>query len=213
MNSSLIRAAFVLLLAGSAVIVGCAEGDGGAESGADTTMTDTTDALVMAEERAVVELTPTEGNTAVGTVTFTSENGSVRAEAMISGLAPGPHGIHIHEIGDCSAPDASSAGEHFNPEGDPHGGPDDEERHVGDLGNIEADQDSTAQLDLDDERLAMSGPNSIIGKALVVHAGEDDQTTQPSGDSGSRVACGVIEMESGMPGMGSGAAQDTAAVY
>lgn len=199
MISPLMRAALVLLLAGSAVMMGCAGGDDGADVDADTALTDTIDALgtAGAQDRAVVELRPTDGNTAVGTATFTSENGSVRIEATLSGLAPGVHGIHVHEIGDCSAPDASSAGDHFDPAGSEHGAPEDQERHVGDLGNIEADDDSTAQYSRVDELVALSGPNSVVGRALVVHAGEDDLSTQPSGDSGPRVACGVILMEGG----------------
>ena len=203
MNSSLMRAALVLLLAGSAVMMGCAGGDDDADLDIDTTMTDTTGAFGSEMERAVVELEPTEGNSVVGTATFTSENGSVRIEATVSGLAPGMHGIHVHENGDCSAPDASSAGGHFNPDSSMHGGPDAQERHVGDLGNLEAGQDSTAQYNRVDNIITLSGPNSIVGKALVIHSDEDDLTSQPTGNAGDRVACGVIEMESGagsMPG-------------
>ncbi len=209
MNSSLIRAAIVLLLAGSAVMTGCAGDDDGAIN-ADTTLTDGTDAFGTAgtQARAVAELRPTEGNTAVGSATFTSMNGSVRIEATIAGLAPGRHGIHIHETGDCSAPDASSAGGHFAPQGNQHGAPDDEQRHVGDLGNLEAGEDSTAQFSHTDDLITLSGTNSVVGRALVVHSGEDDLTTQPSGDSGSRVACGVIEMENS-----GGAIQDTARAF
>ena len=198
--------------------MGCAGGDDDADFGADTTMTDTTGALGNEMERAVVELQPTQGYSAVGSATFTSENGAVRIEATVSGLAPGMHGIHIHENGDCSAPDASSAGGHFNPDSSSHGGPDAPERHVGDLGNLEAGPDSTAQYSRVDNVISLSGPNSIVGKALVIHSGEDDLTSQPSGNAGDRVACGVIEMEGGagtMPrGLGApgpaGATADTA---
>lgn len=214
MNSSLMRAAIVLLLAGSAVMMGCAGGDDDADLDADTLMTDTTGFGDEMEERAVVELEPTEGHAVVGTATFISENGSVRIEATVSGLAPGMHGIHVHENGDCSAPDASSAGGHFNPDSSSHGGPDAAQRHVGDLGNLEAGQDSTAQYTRVDDVISLSGPNSIVGKALVIHSGEDDLTSQPSGDAGERVACGVIEMENGMGtmpgGVGTGTTADTA---
>lgn len=217
MNSSLMRAALVLLFAGSAVLMGCA-GDDGADIDVDTTLTDTTGMLGTGEteQRAIAQLAPTEGNSVVGSATFTSTNGSVRVEATVSGLAPGKHGFHVHENGDCSAPDASSAGGHFAPQDNPHAGPDDQPRHVGDLGNLEAGEDSTAEYSRDDSVISLSGPNSIVGKALVVHSGEDDLETQPSGDSGDRVACGVIEMETGGGAMerGAGIGEDTtAAIY
>ena len=180
-------------------MMGCAGGDDDADIDADTTLTDTTGTLGSGqmEQRAIAELEPTQGNSVVGTVTFASLNGSVRVEATVSGLAPGMHGIHIHENGDCSAPDASSAGGHFDPTGAQHGAPDGQQRHVGDLGNLEAGEDSTAQYNRVDSLISLSGMNSIVGKSGVVHSGEDDLTTQPSGDSGSRLACGVIEMENG----------------
>lgn len=143
-------------------------------------------------ERAVCILYPTEGNDVTGTVTFTREGSSIRMVAELEGLTPGSHGFHIHEFGDCSAPDATSAGGHFNPGDHDHGGPDDEERHVGDLGNIEAGEDGTARLELDDSVISFSGPNSIIGKSMIVHETEDDLTSQPTGDAGGRLACGVI---------------------
>jgi len=197
MNSPLRRAAMVLLLAGFAVMMGCAEGDDGADL-----ETDTTGMLGMEEmeEVAIAQLAATEGHNVTGSATFTSINRGIRVEATVSGLEPGMHGIHIHENGDCSAPDASSAGGHFSPDDSPHGAPDDQERHVGDLGNLEVGQDSTGRYSRADSVLAFDGPKSIIGKALVIHAGEDDLRTQPSGDSGIRVACGVIEMEGGRMG-------------
>ena len=95
-------------------------------------------------------------------------------------------------MGDCSAADGTSTGGHFNPENKNHGGPTDAERHVGDMGNIEAAADGTAHLELSDSLLAFSGKHSIIGRAIIVHAGEDDLTSQPTGAAGARVACGVI---------------------
>lgn len=143
-------------------------------------------------DKAVCVLYPTEGNEASGTVTFTRDGSSIRIVAELEGLTPGKHGFHIHEYGDCSAPDGTSAGGHFNPGGHDHGGPDDEVRHVGDLGNIEAGDDGTARLEMVDSLMTFSGPNSIIGKGMIVHDGEDDLTSQPTGDAGGRVACGVI---------------------
>ncbi len=143
-------------------------------------------------EKAIAVLHPTEGNNVSGTVTFTRNGSSITVEAELEGLTPGKHGFHIHEKGDCSAADATSAGGHFNPDGSDHGGPADEERHVGDLGNIEAGEDGNATLTLEDSVISFSGANSIIGRAVVVHAGEDDLTSQPTGDAGGRLACGVI---------------------
>ncbi len=149
----------------------------------------------QAASTASVTLNPTQGNEVKGTVLFTGENNGVRVVADITGLTPGEHGFHIHEKGDCSAPDASSAGGHFNPTGMPHGGPDSGEHHLGDMGNITADASGNAHLDRVFSFLTLSGSNSIIGHALIVHGGRDDLTSQPSGDAGARVACGVIEKQ------------------
>ncbi len=143
-------------------------------------------------EKAVCVLHPTEGNKVKGTITFTKSGESIDVVAVLQGLTPGKHGFHIHEYGDCSKPDGTSAGGHFNPTNMKHGAPGDQERHVGDLGNIEADNDGNAHLELTDNHISFSGKNSIIGRGIIVHAGEDDLTTQPTGDAGARVACGVI---------------------
>lgn len=143
----------------------------------------------------MARLEPTQGNNARGTVRFSSEGKAVRVSAEITGLTPGEHGFHVHENGDCSAPDASSAGGHFNPQNQPHGARDAEARHIGDLGNLTADSNGRAQLNYLDTKLSLSGPNSIVGRAVIVHAGRDDLKTQPSGDAGARVACGTIELE------------------
>lgn len=144
--------------------------------------------------KAVAVIYPTQGNTAQGTVTFMKVDEFIEVKADISGLSPGNHGFHIHEYGDCTAPDATSAGGHYNPEGTPHGAPDAvaAQRHVGDLGNITADENGNATLDMTDQVIALNGDHSIIGLAVVIHAGEDDLTSQPTGNAGARVACGVI---------------------
>lgn len=198
MITQLSRYACALVLACSFMLVGC---EGGQQDVMDADTTDTAGTAMgdmdRMQQTAIAELSPTEGNNASGTVTFTSLNGTVRVEADIEHLAPGQHGFHIHENGDCSASDASSAGGHFNPTGAPHGAPTDAERHAGDLGNIEAGSDSTASHSAVDSVITLSGVNSIVGKAVVIHAGEDDLSSQPSGDAGDRLACGVIESESG----------------
>ena len=147
------------------------------------------------EERAVAKLNPTKGNKTAGIVTFTKTKRGVRVVATIHGLTPGEHGFHIHEKGDCSAPDATSAGAHFNPSGMPHGGPNSLRRHSGDFGNITANDVGTARADFVDPYLTFQGPSSIIGRAVIVHAQADDLVTQPAGNAGARVACGVIQKQ------------------
>lgn len=144
---------------------------------------------------AVASLKPTKDSNVSGTVTFTKEAAGVRVKASITGLTPGKHGFHVHEKGDCSAPDASSAGGHFNPTDMPHAGPDEPKRHAGDLGNITADESGKAEYETLDTQLSMDGPNSIVGRAVIVHVGEDDYKTQPTGDAGGRESCGVIEVQ------------------
>jgi len=145
-----------------------------------------------AKDYQVAKIASTQGNTAKGEVRFYKVDGGVRVIASIEGLTPGKHGFHLHEKGDCSAPDAMSAGGHFNPTGSPHGAPTapPTARHAGDLGNLEAGSDGKANYDRVDSMLVY---DSITGLSVLVHAGEDDYVTQPSGNSGARVGCGVIE--------------------
>jgi Cu-Zn family superoxide dismutase len=142
--------------------------------------------------KAIAVLNPASGSEVSGTVTFTTSGGEVKVVADINGLKPGKHGFHIHEFGDCSAKDATSAGGHYNPTKHPHAAPDAAERHMGDLGNLEADASGKAHLELTDKMLKLSGDNSIVGYAVIVHEKADDLKTQPTGDAGGRVACGVI---------------------
>ncbi|HYV85827.1 MAG TPA: superoxide dismutase family protein [Patescibacteria group bacterium] len=150
-------------------------------------------APAAAKNAASVVLEPTQGSQVRGTITFTAAPGGVRVVADLSGLTPGAHGFHVHDKGDCSAPDATSAGGHFNPGGTPHGAPDAEKHHAGDLGNITAGDDGKAHLDQIFPFLSLSGPDSIVGRGFIVHAGKDDMTTQPTGNAGARAACGVIK--------------------
>lgn len=142
--------------------------------------------------RAVAVLRPTKGNSVRGIVTFTKDKGGIRVVADLEGLTPGNHGFHIHEYGDCSAPDGTSAGGHFNPEGKPHGAPTSKNRHVGDLGNITANAEGKAHYDWTDPVISFAGTRSVVGRAIIVHAGEDDLKSQPTGNAGPRIACGVI---------------------
>ena len=144
--------------------------------------------------KAVANLAPTQGNSVKGTVSFNESKGKTHIVANVTGLKPGKHGFHIHDKGDCSAPDGSSAGGHFNPVTHKHGAPDASEHHAGDLGNIEADSKVRARLNRTVDFLTVSdGPNSVVGRSVIVHGQEDDFQTQPTGNAGARLACGVIE--------------------
>ena len=142
-------------------------------------------------DKATVNLEPKSGSKVTGTVTFTKVGDDVEVTGDVENLTPGKHGFHIHDKGDCSAADASSAGGHFNPTHQHHGGPDAGTRHAGDLGNIEADSSGKAHIQWKG-KLSLSGTDSIIGKSVVVHEKADDFKTDPSGNSGARIACGVI---------------------
>lgn len=141
-------------------------------------------------------LAPTQGNNANGSVRFTPVAGGVRVQAQLESLTPGPHGFHLHEKGDCSAPDATSAGGHFNPANQPHGHPDRNAHHLGDLPMVVADQNGRGTLDYvaKGATLDSSSSTGIVGRAAVLHAAADDFTSQPAGNSGARIACGVISL-------------------
>jgi Cu-Zn family superoxide dismutase len=128
-------------------------------------------------------------------VLFQETDEGVRVKVVARGLTPGVHGFHVHEVGDCSAPNFESAGAHFAPDDHPHGAPG-PSSHAGDLGNIEADANGTVETEVMARRVELkAGPRSIAGRAIVIHAQPDDLTSQPSGNAGARVACGVIELE------------------
>lgn len=181
------------ICAASIVMVsGCKPAENGGTSSGDSNASQSGDA---AAKGAIATLNPTQGNETRGTVTFTPAGNGLRVVAEITGLSPGEHGFHVHEKGDCSAPDGSSAGGHFNPTSHPHGAPGEGQHHIGDLGNITADDSGTAKLDRVFEFLTLEGPNSIVGRGLIVHAKADDLKSQPTGDAGGRLACGVIELQ------------------
>lgn len=169
----------------STSFVGCVEAE----------KNETTETVPQATEgvkEAFVTLLPTENSNVRGKVTFTQEKEGVRIVADIQGLKPGLHGFHVHEHGDCSAHDGSSAGGHFNPTNKRHGGPESIEHHVGDLGNVLANDDGKAHYDQLNKEISLNGVNTIIGRSIVVHADPDDFKTQPAGNSGARLACGEI---------------------
>lgn len=141
---------------------------------------------------ATAVMYPTKNNVVSGVVRFQQETDGLRITANISGLTPGEHGFHIHEFGNCACDDAVCAGGHFNPTNKKHGGPDSPERHVGDFGNLVADEQGNAIYDRIDHDAKLNGPDSIVGRGLIIHADPDDLVSQPTGNAGARVACGVI---------------------
>jgi Cu-Zn family superoxide dismutase len=144
-------------------------------------------------DKAEAVMAPTQGNKASGTVTFVQSGDKLKVFAEISGLTPGLHGFHIHEKGDCSAPDGTSAGGHFNPSGKPHGDPAHADHHAGDLTQLVADANGVArQVSYVEGPTLADGPGNIIGRSVIIHAAPDDYKTQPTGNSGARQACGVI---------------------
>jgi len=149
--------------------------------------------------QAIAVIHPTTGNTVHGIVRFTQDGKeSVKVVADLSRLPPSStHGFHIHQYGDCSAADATSAGGHYNPESHQHAAPTVENRHAGDLGNITADAQGNAHLEivLDDMSICC-GENPILGRAVIVHRDPDDLKSQPTGNAGPRIGCGVIGVAS-----------------
>lgn len=136
---------------------------------------------------------------AKGIVTFTEEPGGVHVVARIEGAKAGTHGFHVHAGGSCDAPDFKSAGDHFNPGNTQHGGPTAPQHHAGDFGNVDVGADGTGNLDMVTSELSLGsgGANDVLGKAMILHEGTDDLTTQPSGNSGARIACGVVQRAQG----------------
>ena len=147
-----------------------------------------TSPTASASDAARADLGPASGSAVSGTVAVRAlAGGGVHLDVKVSGLSPGLHGFHVHEVGDCSALDASSAKGHFNPTGKPHGS------HAGDLPDLTADASGNARLSTNVPLLTLDdGSMSIMGRAFVVHADPDDHVSQPTGNSGKRVACGVI---------------------
>lgn len=156
-------------------------------------------AAPASEEQAQVAtavLEPTEGNATRGELRFEAANGHVRITGQVTGLSPGgEHGFHVHEFGDCSAPDATSAGGHFNPDDSRHGRAGQGEHHVGDSDNLMANDEGVAEVDreLHGATIGDGGSTDIVGKGVIVHADADDYVSQPTGNAGDRLACGVIQ--------------------
>lgn len=142
---------------------------------------------------AVAQIQSLQDSNVKGKVVFTQVPDGIKIVADIDGLTPGEHGFHVHECGICEG-DGTSACAHFNPTNSKHGGPDSVERHVGDLGNIVADESGHGHYERVDKLIALHGDHSIVGRSVIVHADPDDFTSQPAGNAGKRIACGVIEV-------------------
>jgi superoxide dismutase, Cu-Zn family len=145
--------------------------------------------------RATAALQPTKGSKAFGEATFEQVGDKVRVIVFAQGLKPNAeHGFHIHEAGDCSSGDGMSAKGHFNPHGKPHGDPKSSERHAGDLPSLKSGKDGRAKLDATVDAISIGqGAGNIVGRGLIIHADPDDYKTQPTGNAGARLACGVIK--------------------
>lgn len=153
-------------------------------------------ASAPAAASARATLKPTEGNKVAGELSFTAVDGGVHVTGSLTGLSPGEHGFHIHEKGDCSAPDGASAGGHFNPDSVDHGQVSAAPHHAGDSNNLSADAQGNATIDQALSANVDIGKGDlydILGKGVIVHEKADDYKTQPTGDAGGRLACGVIE--------------------
>ncbi len=143
---------------------------------------------------AVATMNPTAGNSVSGEVHFSEGFGEVKIVAKLKGLPPNSeHGFHIHEFGDCRAPDATSAGGHYNPTKMSHGAPHSESYHAGDLGNIKSNKKGEATLKIEMRNISLSGTLSpVLGRGVIVHKNADDLVSQPTGGAGDRIACGII---------------------
>ena len=151
---------------------------------------------------AMVKLRSAEGGTpqpnpqspVEGLIHFSELRGITSVNGTVTGLKPNaPHGFHVHEKGDCSTPDFSSAGGHFNPTNQPHGAHGSGLHHLGDMPQLMADASGTAKVSFNSQTLKLRGVNSIIGKSVIVHRDPDDVNHQPVGNAGPRLACGVVK--------------------
>lgn len=146
--------------------------------------------------RATAQLQPTKGNKTIGEATFEQLGDKVRVVVFVQGLKPDQqHAMHIHEVGDCGA-DGMNAKGHFNPFGKPHANSASAERHAGDLPSLKANNKGRANVDVELDVITLApGAGNIVGRSLIVHAGPDDYKTQPTGNAGARIACGVIRAD------------------
>jgi Cu/Zn superoxide dismutase len=192
------RAHLSLAIGMTVILAACSrEQPAGAPRQPDTAAPTMAEKATPAESaaEAVAQIAPTQGNTVTGALALAQSPEGVHITGSIQGLKPDAEfGFHVHEKGDCTAPDGSSAGGHFNPTQAQHGNPTGATHHAGDMLNIKSNGEGVAQVDVTAAGTSLHGDpgTDVMGKAIVVHESPDDYTTQPSGNSGKRVACGVI---------------------
>ena len=188
---------FAATIGFAAVAIGCSNGRTAARHDHDHAPSGN---IVRAAEmgadvkEAVAVIRGTQGNEKVkGTVRFTDGGGQgVKVDAHVEGLNPNQeHAFHIHEFGDATSADGASAGGHYNPDKHPHGKPGDDKAHPGDMGNLKADANGTAHLELTLPKASIAGKNAVLGRSVIVHAKPDD-FSQPTGNAGGRIGMGVI---------------------
>ena len=153
---------------------------------------------VLSSQQAVAIIGPTSGSNVTGTATFNQTGDQISLLVEINNVSPGLHAVHIHEFGDCSSPDGKSAGGHWNPTGVAHGVWGEGEFHLGDIGNINVGEDGTGSIKLTTSLWEIgTGSNvDVVGRGIIIHAGADDFTSQPSGNAGARIGCGAIQLPS-----------------
>ena len=189
-----------ILFSAAVIFTGCKNENQTAEDRVEEHTMETQDAMTEQQNQQSqelrVQIQSTSGSNVSGTVVFTEENGEVTMRADLSGLTEGTHAIHLHENADCSAEDGSSAGGHWNPTFEDHGEwGDPDGYHRGDIGNFDADSEGNATVEFSTDQWCIGcddNTENIVGQAVVVHEGVDDYTSQPSGDAGTRIACGEI---------------------
>ena len=194
MNTTVLTGAGATVLA--LALGACSSSPNHAGHGKRVATTGGTMATTSIVQRAHVNLAAASGSLVSGRLVITPRAGGLHVSGEIGGLKPGgTSAIHIHEKGDCSAADASSAGGHFNPGGDMHGRVSSNDHHAGDMDNIVADAKGVARVDVHADGPVLGGgaPNDALGRAVIVHAAADDYTSQPAGNAGARVACGIIQ--------------------
>lgn len=182
------KSIFILLIS-LVLVVGCKKEKKDSAKEVDETVS-------VEVKKVKLKLEPKSNSNVSGNVVFTEENGTVAMTAILSGLKPGSHAIHLHEKADCSSDDGKSTGGHWNPTSEPHGkwGAS-EGYHKGDIGNFEADENGNGTITFTTDQwcIGCGDPNKeIMGKAIIVHEGTDDFTTQPTGAAGGRVSCGAL---------------------
>ena len=159
-------------------------------------MVEKTIILSASSNQAIAVINSASGSAVTGMATFTQTGETVMVHIEIKNASPGLHGVHIHEKGDCSSPDGKSAGGHWNPTNVAHGKWGEGEFHLGDIGNIDVGEDGIGVIELSTElwEIGTGSIYDVVGKGMIVHADPDDFTSQPSGNAGARIGCGVIEL-------------------